>query len=213
MDTYEALTTRTSSRTLTEPGLDDAAIAKLIEMGARAPDHGRLRPWQFLLVRGAARQQLGEVFAEALRRANVEASPEMLRREREKPLRAPVILIVAVTPKEHAAVPEIEQVISGGAAAQNILLCGYLLAGLAGLGLFLAALALIVVSLAQAPLQQFGRRRRKCRSKLSSGKRSPRPCRRYDRTLCPMPGEDQGRISCRTAGQECHHHVCRPCSS
>lgn len=125
MDTYEALTTRTSSRTLTEPGLDDAAIAKLIEMGARAPDHGRLRPWQFLLVRGAARQQLGEVFAEALRRANVEASPEMLRREREKPLRAPVILIVAVTPKEHAAVPEIEQVISGGAAAQNILLAAH----------------------------------------------------------------------------------------
>jgi nitroreductase len=122
MDVFEAITTRASATALTEPGPSDAQIAALLHAGACAPDHGRLRPWRFLVVRGKARDELGELMAAATRARQPDASEDTLERERRKPLRAPVIIIVAVVLTLHSKIPEIEQMLSAGAAAQNILL-------------------------------------------------------------------------------------------
>ncbi len=127
MDALEAIRTRTSVSALTDPGPTDAQLAAILEAGARAPDHGRLRPWSFLVVRDEARNLLGEVLAEATRLSDPQASAALLDRERQKPLRAPVILVVAVTPQPHRTVPEIEQVLAGAAAAQNVLLAAHAL--------------------------------------------------------------------------------------
>ena len=106
MDVFEAMNTRISVPALMEPGPTDTQWEVLLRAGARAPDHGRLRPWRFLIVRGAARELLGDVMAEALR-VNKPATPsETLDRERRKPLRAPALLVVAVVPVPHAGVPE-----------------------------------------------------------------------------------------------------------
>jgi nitroreductase len=45
-------------------------------------------------------------------------------KERAKPLRAPVVIVVAVEPSDAPEVVPIEEVLSGGAAAQNMLLAG-----------------------------------------------------------------------------------------
>lgn len=127
MDALEALCTRTSVSSLAEPGPTDAQFETMFRAASRAPDHGRMRPWRFLVVRGEARARLGEVMAEGLRLADPEASTALLERERRKPLRAPAILVVAVTLQPRPGVPEIEQVIAGGAAAQNILLAAHAL--------------------------------------------------------------------------------------
>ncbi|HSK39698.1 MAG TPA: nitroreductase [Arenibaculum sp.] len=127
MDALEALCTRTSVSSLAEPGPTDAQFETMLRAASRAPDHGRMRPWRFIVVRGDARARLGEVMAEALRLAEPAASAALLERERRKPLRAPAILVVAVTLQPRPGVPEIEQIIAGGAAAQNILLAAHAL--------------------------------------------------------------------------------------
>jgi nitroreductase len=127
MNVFEAINTRMSASVLTEPGPTDQQWEILLRAGARAPDHGRLRPWRFLIVRGEARELLGDVMAEALRASKPDTPSEALDRERRKPLRAPALLVVAVVPVPHSGVPEIEQILAGGAAAQNILLAAHAL--------------------------------------------------------------------------------------
>ena len=127
MDVFEAINTRSSASVLRDPGPTDQQWEMLLRAGARAPDHGRLRPWRFLIVRGEARELLGDVMAEALRASKPDTPSEALDRERRKPLRAPALLVVAVVPVPHSGVPEIEQILAGGAAAQNILLAAHAL--------------------------------------------------------------------------------------
>lgn len=122
MDAIELLTTRASNGKLGEPAPGERVLRDALAAAMRAPDHALLRPWRFRLVRGEARVRLGEVFRESERRRNPEASDEMLDRAAAKPLRAPLILVVAAAPREHPKVPRIEQVISAGMAAHAILL-------------------------------------------------------------------------------------------
>ena len=123
MDVIEALTTRASAVRLGEPAPSDKLLAIALQAAARAPDHGLLRPWKFLLIRGAARHRLGKVMAEALERREPDVSERILEREKQKPLRAPlIIVVVAKVQPEHPKIPEIEQVISAGTATQNIML-------------------------------------------------------------------------------------------
>jgi len=122
MDAYEALVTRVSPKELGEPAPDDAALQRIVAAALRAPDHGRLRPWRFLSIRGEARQQLGEVFAASLLRRHPNIASGEIERERQKPLRAPLVLVVAAHIIPSPRIPAVEQLLSAGAAAQNILL-------------------------------------------------------------------------------------------
>lgn len=121
MDAIELLATRASNGKLTEPAPDEATLEEILKSAFRAPDHALLRPWMVFEVRGAARAKLGDVFADALANAG-ETEDEKLDRARRKPLRAPLLLVVAVKPVEHPKVPEIEQILSAGAVAHGILL-------------------------------------------------------------------------------------------
>jgi nitroreductase len=127
MDALEALTARMSALELGEPAPDEAAERRLIEAALRAPDHGRLRPWRFLSVRGEGRKRLGELLASALKHREPQAGPAVLERERLKPLRAPLILIVVARIEANPKIPAVEQLLSAGAAAQNIMLASYAL--------------------------------------------------------------------------------------
>ncbi len=121
MDAYEALVTRISPKELGEPAPDEATLHKIIAAALRAPDHGRLRPWRFIAIRGKGRKRLGDVLAAALNRRDPDAGAE-LERERQKPMRAPLVLVAAVHITPSPKIPAVEQVLAAGAAAQNILL-------------------------------------------------------------------------------------------
>ena len=123
MQAIDALVTRRSAVTLTEPAPDEGALQLIFASAVRAPDHGRLRPWRFVVVRGAARQRFGELLAAHLSRTHPAATAEALQRERAKALRAPlIIVVVAHVNAAVVKVPAIEQTLSAGAAAQNIML-------------------------------------------------------------------------------------------
>jgi nitroreductase len=116
-ETIATLLSRASTKSVCEPGPDDAELRTIFEAAVRAPDHGKLRPWRFYVVRGDARQRLSDLFtAGAARR-----EPNAIEKEREKPLRAPVTIAVVAKITPNHKIPEIEQTLSAAAAAMNIL--------------------------------------------------------------------------------------------
>lgn len=122
MDAIELLTTRHSNGKLSDPGPDDAALRVAFEAAARAPDHGTLRPWRVRVIRGEARNALGELMANVLQRRQPAASAEDLAKMRGKALRAPLILAVCARIEASPKVPAIEQILAAGCAAHAMLL-------------------------------------------------------------------------------------------
>jgi nitroreductase len=124
MDALEAMLSRNSvpARLLNDPAPDGKNLEEILETALRAPDHGALRPWRFIVIRGDARLRLGEVFEQALRRRDPEADEAACEKERSRPLRSPLIVAVCAEIVEgHPKVPVVEQIVTCGAAAQNML--------------------------------------------------------------------------------------------
>ena len=121
MDTIEALLSRASATVLVEPAPEGAVLEQVLEAGLRAPDHGHLRPWRFVLIRGAARGAWAEVVLAAMRARDPAVPQPLLDRQRAKLIATPLILALGVVPQPHPKVPEIEQMLSAGAAAMNML--------------------------------------------------------------------------------------------
>lgn len=117
----ETLLSRASIKMLGEPGPSDADLQVIFEAAVRAPDHGKLRPWKFFVIRGDAREKLSELFAEAARRREPNATEDQISKERGKPLRAPLMIVVVAKTVIGHKVPPFEQALSAGAAAMNIL--------------------------------------------------------------------------------------------
>ncbi len=121
MNAIEALLGRNSAPRLEAPGPDAEQLDTICRAALRVADHARLRPWRFLLVRGESRRKLGELFVAAA----LESAPDMTAAEKDrlrgKTLRAPLIIVVIASHREHPKVPGIEQDLSAGAAAQNML--------------------------------------------------------------------------------------------
>lgn len=103
MDVMEAVSTRRSSTRLAEPAPGDGTLLELVQAAATSPDHGLLRPWRLVTVRGEARERLGKALARA-------ADPDRAERARAAVLRAPLLVSVVFRPhRDHPKVPEWEQ--------------------------------------------------------------------------------------------------------
>jgi nitroreductase len=117
----DTLLSRASVKLLGEPGPSDAELRLIFEAAVRAPDHGKLRPWRFFVIRGDSRQELSELFAAGVKRREPNAGEAQVEKEREKPLRAPLTIAVVARVLTGHKIPPIEQTLSAGAAAMNIL--------------------------------------------------------------------------------------------
>jgi nitroreductase len=125
MDLFTAIDTRSSAARLTQPGPTPEHLARILNAAGHAPDHGRMKPWHLLVLDEAAKERFAAAAAEAKRRRMPAMTDEQLTAEREKVLRSPTILVVGCVVRENAKVPEIEQVVAVGAAAQNLFLAAH----------------------------------------------------------------------------------------
>ncbi|MFA9419012.1 MAG: nitroreductase [Gammaproteobacteria bacterium] len=112
----------TPAKNLTEPAPDDAQLRQIFGLAMHAPDHGRLRPYRFITIRGKARHALADVFASATQKRDPEVTLAYLKKQKQKPLRSPLIVVVVACLSDNPKIPEIEQMLSAGAAAHGILL-------------------------------------------------------------------------------------------
>jgi nitroreductase len=122
MDAVQLLLERASAVKLQEPGPSQDEIDTMLRSALRAPDHGRLRPWHFIVISGEQRVRFGSLLAESLKAREPATTPEMLGREQQKALRAPLIVIAVARIKPSEKIPDVEQVVSAGAAAEHIML-------------------------------------------------------------------------------------------
>lgn len=125
MDAIAALHQRRSEAALGDPAPADQVLDNIERAALSAADHATLTPWRFLRIRGEARCRLGELFVRAREAAEGPLSAAERERTRNRPLRAPLLIVVIASCRTTAKVPEIEQLISAGAAAQNMLNAAY----------------------------------------------------------------------------------------
>lgn len=126
MDMLAGIESRTSALKLAAPGPSREQIETIVRAGARAPDHGRLRPWRFVVLEGDARARLGDAMAAMTLAKYPNSTPEQLNGERAKPMRAPTIVALGAKVMK-GKIPEIEQVMAVAAAAQNMMLAAHAL--------------------------------------------------------------------------------------
>lgn len=122
MDALDSLITRQTPKTYGASAPTREHLAQVLQAAVRAPDHGRLRPWRFMLIEGDQRRKFGDLLAASALRRVPGLSEGDLQRERAKALRAPLIIVTACRVVPGTKVPAIEQLLAAGAATQNILL-------------------------------------------------------------------------------------------
>ena len=117
---------RRSIGNLSIPAPTENQIKAAIDCAVTAPDHKKLQPWRFIVTQGNARHELGRAFLEAAEAKAVQEGETLSEKDRQKtynmPLRAPVIITVVTQMQAHEKVPPFEQMLSAGAAVQNLIL-------------------------------------------------------------------------------------------
>lgn len=113
-------------RHLVEPGPSDEQLALMTQAALRAPDHAELVPYRFKLVRGAAKEGMAALFADAARAAGKGEEGAAL--DAERALRPPLtVAVVARIDAGHPQVPAHEQWAAVGGAISNFLTAAHLL--------------------------------------------------------------------------------------
>lgn len=123
MDVLQLLEHRrsTPSRLLCEPGPDAAQLQMMLAAAVRVPDHGRLQPWRFILVRGGNRQRLGELLARRCVERSRVTPAAAVEKDRARFNHAPLVIAVIARLTPGHKVPEQEQLLSGGAVCLTLL--------------------------------------------------------------------------------------------
>jgi nitroreductase len=111
---------------LREPAPAGRDLELILDAAVCAPDHGWLKPWRFLLIGGDARRNFGALLRDAYQRRRPEMDEKSLERIRRYPTRIPLLIGVIAAVKE-SQIPIEEQILSAGAAAQNITLAAHAL--------------------------------------------------------------------------------------
>lgn len=107
-------------RSLVAPGPTPEELARLLAIAARVPDHGRLVPWRFIVLAGAARAEAGERLDALYRQQNPDLPASKADMWRLYLLRAPVTVVLVSRPDPAAKVPVFNQVLSAGAAGMAL---------------------------------------------------------------------------------------------
>jgi nitroreductase len=89
---------------VTQDAPTEAQLLPLIEAAAGAADHGALRPWRLIALRGGARERLGDALVAASGLQLEDAN-----RLAAKPLRAPLLLALVVRHQPSFKVADWEQ--------------------------------------------------------------------------------------------------------
>lgn len=107
---------------LKEPAPSKEELRTMLTIASRVPDHGRLAPWRFILYRGAVRHDIGKRLAEIAEMREGPLPEHRQQQELNRFSRAPLVVGVVSSPREHPRIPQWEMFLSGGAAAMNLLL-------------------------------------------------------------------------------------------
>ena len=107
-----------SAPALMAPGPTPEELHELIRLAARAPDHGKLFPWRFVILEGEAKAAL---VRELERLTPGQPNPDKALATLAK-LRNPPLTVAVVSKVIECNIPEWEQILSSAAVCQNLLI-------------------------------------------------------------------------------------------
>ncbi|WP_434359593.1 NAD(P)H nitroreductase [Parasalinivibrio latis] len=116
MDALSLLLNRRSIPKLAEPAPEGDVLENILKAGLRAPDHGGLTPWEFVVAAGDGLYRLSSILESAARADGAEEA--VIEKAKNAPFRAPMVITVIARVRQHPKVPALEQHISAGCAAQ-----------------------------------------------------------------------------------------------
>ena len=107
-----------SALALTEPAPSDAQLATLLRLATRVPDHGKLAPWRFVILRGENKRRfIAGLEAIAAHRDDGAKLTAKLGK-----LKAPPLTIAVVSRATAGDIPEWEQRLSAGALCMTLVI-------------------------------------------------------------------------------------------
>jgi nitroreductase len=119
-------------RDLIAPGPTDDELRRILTIAVRAPDHGKLSPWRFVVVAREQRTALAALLAEALPEYDPDAAPAHYAKEQDFAHQAPTMIVLISAPVRDHKIPVWEQELSCGAVAMNLLLGAHALGYVGG---------------------------------------------------------------------------------
>ena len=107
------------AKTLQPPVPDDDTVRMLLTAAARSPDHGKLEPWRFIVLKGDAFGRLSSLVAE--RGSALGKAPEDIAKAQNQFDMGHLAVVVVESPKPSEKIPHIEQTYSAGAVCLALL--------------------------------------------------------------------------------------------
>lgn len=106
----EFLRSRRSQTRVGLPAPNEQILNTVFEAAFRAPDHGWLHPYRILVLREAGQARLASAWANyEARKVGAPLSEEQRLALFQKTQRAPMIIAVVASPKQHPKIPQTEQ--------------------------------------------------------------------------------------------------------
>ncbi len=140
------LLSRRSSKFVQAPGPTQDELSLILQSAMSAPDHGRLQPWRFTLIRGEAIGRFADLALSATKAAGLPLTPEKEASTRAWLDKVPLLIAVACRlDHSNTKIPEHERMLATGAAVANILnaihMLGYAAFWSTGLGTYVDEVA------------------------------------------------------------------------
>ncbi|MDF1855608.1 nitroreductase family protein [Pseudooceanicola sp.] len=107
------------AKTLTAPAPERAALETILTAAARSPDHGKLEPWRFIVLQGAALTRLADLAAS--RGAALGKDAGDIAKAVDQFAQSPLAVVVVESPVDSPKIPALEQTYSAGAVALALL--------------------------------------------------------------------------------------------
>jgi nitroreductase len=122
MELFEAIHNRQSQGSVKQDSVPREVIEKLLSAAVQAPNHYKVRPWRFVVLTGAVRNQLGDIMAASQQDLHPDFPQQAFDKTQGLPLRAPLLIAIGADKPNEEKVLEIENVCAAAAACQNLLL-------------------------------------------------------------------------------------------
>ena len=107
------------AKTLRAPGPDRTALTPILEAGLRVPDHGKLEPWDLVVLEGGAPARLAGIVESV--GAATGRDPEQVAKQAAMFRDAPVIVAVVSAPVDSPKIPLAEQQASAACVCLSVL--------------------------------------------------------------------------------------------
>ncbi|GAB1623459.1 NAD(P)H nitroreductase [Agarivorans albus] len=107
---------------LSLPAPNTQQMTDILQAAMSTPDHGKLKPWHFLVIKQTRIEELISLLQTAWQQSNSELDPQRAKRLASYLKQAPSIVLVSAEINEPSPISKQDQVFSAAAACQMILL-------------------------------------------------------------------------------------------